>query len=447
MNKILLWGWSEPDQSMAAKTFLKRSDVELVDWIADADIASKSYVDFLYNPPNLGRFNLGIKADPLTGDELIKFMDMFSREKRAKGLDCHEQVNLAKNYFRFFLWLLESKGVTHLLFSMVPIIGFDYLCYLAAKRLNVSVTMCYQSIFADKFFFCHTLEDFGSFGEVDSRVVTSKPKIDWGFKKDLFYMKGTVRMNRRVNPWLRWIRETIRFGLRKSSKPMSYAGVIQNFIQAKEYEKYYSYASKQTSAIDIHKKYAYFPLHLQPELTTTGLGGQYSDQLDAIDRLSKMLPEDWFIYVKENPKQGHEQRGAEFYRRLAAIDKAVYIGKDADTYWLMQHSQFVATITGTAGWESVTGGKPCLVFGLAWYVSLPGAVKYEPNISLEEVLSVKIDQEEQVVAFEKLISKTREGILDGVYEAIFPSYTHQTSIEKIVAFLNEVVPIQGRVSA
>ena len=414
MNKVVLWGWSEPDQIRAVEIFSQRSDVEVVDWIADVKMASKSYVNFLYNPPDLGRLTLSIEAEPLTAEELLKFMDMFSREKRAKGSDYHEQLHLAKNYFRYFLWLLESKRVTHLLFSIVPIIGIDYLCYLAAKRLNVAVTMCYQSIFADKFFFCHALEDFGAYKAVDAKAVTDKPKIDWGFKKDLFYMKGAVRMNREVNPWWRWLRESIRYGLRKSSKPMPYAGVIQNFIQAKEFKKYYLQVAKQASEIDVQKKYAYFPLHLQPELTTTGLGGQYSDQLDAIDRLSQMLPDDWFIYVKENPKQGHDQRGAEFYRRLEAMDKVVYIGKEVDTYWLMHHSQFVATITGTAGWESITGGKPCLVFGLAWYVSLPGVVQYKSDICLEDVLSAKIDRNEQEVAFDNLMSKTRVGILDKV---------------------------------
>ena len=203
MNNVVLWGWSETDQVTAVEIFRRRSDVTVVDWIADVQVAQKRYIDFLYNPPDLGRFSLARHDFALTGNELLKFMDMFSREKRAKGLDYHEQSNLAKNYFRYFLWLLQEKQATHVLFSIVPIIGFDYLCYLAAKRLKLSVTMCYQSIFADRFFFCHTLDDFGNFEEVASKETVDPPKIDWGFKKDLFYMKGAIRMNRQGNPWFR----------------------------------------------------------------------------------------------------------------------------------------------------------------------------------------------------------------------------------------------------
>jgi hypothetical protein len=321
----------------------------------------------------------------------------------------------------------------------MPIIGFDYLCYLAAKRLGTHVTMCCQSLFPDRFFYCSTIEDFGLFSETQEQATSPPPPIDWGYKKDLFYMKGNEIKNRKKNPLWTWLRETIRYGIRTSSKPMRYSGVIENLTQARDFDKSYLLYAKKRNELDVNINFVYFPLHLQPELTTSTLGGCYSDQLDAIERLSDMIPADWKIYVKENPKQGHEQRGIEFYRRISCIKNVEYIGNDVDTYWLIENCRFVATITGTAGWESVTGGKPCLTFGLAWYATIPGAIQYNKHITVEDILSARISQADQMLAFNNLYKKTRPGIIDGGFTPIFPEYTPENNSQKLELFIRERV--------
>jgi capsule polysaccharide export protein KpsC/LpsZ len=143
--------------------------------------------------------------------------------------------------------------------------------------------------------------------------------------------------------------------------------------------------------------------------------------------------------VKENPKQDYQQRGAEFFRRLSTIKNATYIAKEVDTYYLMAHSQFVATITGTAGWESITGGKPCLVFGLAWYAQIPGVIKYSSTITVDEILETKINQQDQKNAFEKMYRKTRQGLVDCGYQSIFKDYSVEKNSTKLQNFLEEII--------
>jgi len=435
----MLWGWMEADQRQAVVAFQQCGIAEVVEWVADADFSEKSYIGFLYNQPDWGRFVLNKNIEPLSAAELIKFMDMFSREKRSRGLDVHELLNIAKNYFRYFIWLITSKKIDHVLFSVMPIIGLDYVCYLAARRLNVDTVMCYQSLFPNRFFFVHELEDFGIFSGVSSRSLGASPEIDWGYKKDLFYMKGQVIKNRRISPSYRLLKDFFRYGIRKSKKPMRFSGAFENFTQAKEFDVNYKRYAKQQIDLDLSVNFVYFPLHLQPELTTTGMGGDFSDQLDAIETLSEMLPFGWKVYVKENPKQGFEQRGVEFFHRVRSLANVEYLSKEVNTYALMEHCRFVATITGTAGWEAITGGKPALVFGLAWYAQMPGVVRYKKGLLIEAILNASCDQESQKICYEEIFKKTRVGIIDGVYTAIHENYDASKNSQNLENFLKEIV--------
>ena len=439
MKKVLLWGWFEPDSASAVRHLKANTLIDVAEWIADLKGLEKSYVNFLYNPPNMGKFTVKRHDQALTDKEQMKFLHMFYRETRSQGVNFYEQINVAKNYFRYFLWLLEDKKIEHVIFSITPIIGYDYLCYLASKRLGIKTTICYQSLFPDRFFYYNDLESFGLFEDLaDDPNVKSIPKIAWGYKKDLFYMKGNLRRSP-PSPLTMLIRQSIRHGIRKSSKPVRYSGVIENYIQSKDYNYHYSAAALSANQIDFDSKFVYFPLHLQPEVTTTGFGGEYSDQLDAIERLSEMIPTDWKIYVKENPKQGHQQRGAEFFHRLSSISNVLYLDKEVNTYQLMEKSQFVATITGTAGWESITGEKPCLVFGLAWYAQIPGVKIYSSSLTVEDVLNTPINKKAQEEAFARIYKKTRAGIIDEGYRNIYANYTPESNSEKIKQFLESVI--------
>jgi hypothetical protein len=441
MKNILLWGWCEPDAIEAIERVKNNKSINVAEWIGDSQNLEKSYTNFIYNHPNIDAFTpTNTDVEQLTPGELIKFLDMFYREKRSRGVNSHEQIHIAKNYFRLFIWLLDAKRIDHVLFSIMPIIGLDYICYLAARRLNIRTTLCYQSQFPNRFLYCNSIDDFGYFSEAPEHDDLAPPQIQWGYKKELFYMKkGLYKSRKAPSKGLTWMRETFRFGVRTSSKPMRYSGVIENLNQSRDFEFSYEKYAVNAEQLDITTNYVYFPLHLQPELTTSGLGGDYSDQLDAIEKLASMVPSDWKVYVKENPKQGYEQRGIEFYRRMLTFANVIYISKDVDTYWLMENCRFVATITGTAGWESITGGKPCLYFGLAWYASIPGAIKYKNSLTVEEILNTKVDQIAQENAFSSLYRKTRAGIVDRNYRLIYPDYSITNNAKYLEQFIIDEV--------
>ena len=159
---------------------------------------------------------------------------------------------------------------------------------------------------------------------------------------------------------------------------------------------------------------------MQPEMTTSAIGGVYVDQLLAIERLSRHLPPDMKIVVKENPKQTAYQRPHSFFERLAAVPNALLVPSDCDTYRLIRDSDLVATVTGTAGWEAINLGKPTLVFGKAWYESLPGVIKYSSALDIAGMVGFPIDKLAVEKTYRDLMGRAYPGIISSPYFKLSP---------------------------
>lgn len=436
---VILWGWTKGDCRKAVDLAMESYPINIIAWFADTPDAQNAFTKYLYTQPDFRKIPPTPARFALSEAEVIQFLERFSREKRSQGLDYHDQAHVAKSYFAWFLNILKEKGVNHVIFELIPLTGFDYLLYLAAHRLNIKTTCCFPSLFPDRFFVCHRIEDFGFFSDVDSQVNGAPPEFNWSLKQDLFYMKKVDFGGRYGRPWARFIRECLRHGFRTSSKPQRLSGVVESLLKGLDFRSNYNRFALPPERVDLNVPFVYFPLHLQPELTTAALGGGFNDQLDALERLSNLLPSNWQIYAKENPKQGCEQRGPEFFHRLNAMKNVKYLRKDNNTTLLLENCQFVATVTGTAGWEAVLGGKPCLVFGLAWYAGMPGVVRYSNEITIDVILSQRPTREEKIKYLEKIYSKTREGIFDLDYAVIYKNYSSDRNAHALANFIIGVV--------
>jgi len=114
-------------------------------------------------------------------------------------------------------------------------------------------------------------------------------------------------------------------------------------------------------------QYIYFPLHLQPELSTSPMAGAFVDQHLILEILARSIPENFLIYVKEHPTQNLQKRSTDFYSKLTRISKARLISTAINSSELSKGSLAVATATGTAGWEALFLGKNVLLFGNTFY--------------------------------------------------------------------------------
>jgi hypothetical protein len=148
--------------------------------------------------------------------------------------------------------------------------------------------------------------------------------------------------------------------------------------------------------VSLDTPYIYVPLHYQPEKTTSPEGGVFVSQRMMVDLLSKCIPPNWLVYVKEHPVQlsignrkakGHQGRIPAFYDDIAALPNVKLISLAHDSFVLIDHAQAVATVTGTTGWEAVIRGKPALIFGHAWYKGCEGVFEASTETSCRQALA------------------------------------------------------------
>lgn len=184
-----------------------------------------------------------------------------------------------------------------------------------------------------------------------------------------------------------------------------------NYSRGANLRKYYESLTKPS---DYSQKFVYVPLHMQPEKTSIPLGGIFGDQLLMIEMLSYYLPDDYFIYVKENPKQGCDYRSIRFYESLDKINNVQLISTGENTFSLLKKACAVATLTGTIALESVVNLKPVFLFGYSSLQYLEGVSVIRDRVDckreVEKLVSneIIIDQKSVLIylkALEKISAK------------------------------------------
>lgn len=375
------------------------------------------------------------------------FEQHLAREKIFELYSNYEVKNIIFKFIYYFKNLIVKNNVDLVLFSDVPHGAYDLILYYIAKLYNIKTIFLMSSFWPGHTFIYEDLNDIGKY---DNKI-NEKLKLEQTFKKNLPYMnKETFNQKMKRKAKILW--NTKKYLQNKKNDFINNKIIYKNLsnyvlmhieretkrLREKRifFTKYKDYFCDK---IRENEKFVYFPLHLQPEMTTDTLGGIYYDQLFAIEKLRKILPDDWMIYIKENPKQTYYMRGEQFFERLKSITNIRLLSKEVDTYKIMEKCQFVATITGTAGWEAITGGKQALVFGLAWYRYLPGVTIYSDNTTVEEILGKSIDYDKLCTSAYNLKLTTSLFVNDEYYKNLIENFNIDENNNKIFNVLKEKI--------
>jgi hypothetical protein len=132
-------------------------------------------------------------------------------------------------------------------------------------------------------------------------------------------------------------------------------------------------------------KYFIFPLHMQPEASTLILSPFYVNQKECIINISKLLPIDTYLYVKEH-KSALGQNNFEFYKELKKHPNIKLISYRESMFHLIKDSIGTINLSSTVGLESLIIKKPTILLGNVFYNDTGLTFKVDSYTQLQEVL-------------------------------------------------------------
>jgi Capsule polysaccharide biosynthesis protein len=352
----------------------------------------------------------------------LQFVDINSRRHYyVPGRESEIYNGFVVTFCKVYQILLDQK-IELVLHANIPHEGFDFVLHQVSLFLEIPSVLCYQSLIPNRFWMSGDAAGFGLHSQMPA--INAQEASGYELPRNWFYMKGSKRDA--AYSFSQLVAEVAR-------RPRRLPPTLIRYFYAWRYRR--DVKSVTSSRID-GAPYVYFPLHLQPELTTSAVGGTYADQLLALEVLSARMPEGHFIYVKENPKQTEKQRGPLFYKRLRALKNVQVVPLRESSSDLIRGSLAVATITGTAGWEALFHGKPVLVFGSAWYREFPGVTTFTDGLNVSEFLRTVPPDEAEIVSFlDQSLTIAGRGIVDPAYAQLVPSYSDEQNARDVATSL------------
>lgn len=147
------------------------------------------------------------------------------------------------------------------------------------------------------------------------------------------------------------------------------------------------FADYELKSIRDEKNYFVFASHFEPEASVHVRAHNHADQLGLIKQISRILPPDCMLVVKEHRGNlGFRKR--EFYYELSHLYNVKLASQHVDLKHLVENSHAVITMTGRIGLEALLMNKPVLAFGNSFWTKLPGVITEDSPKSLVHILEL-----------------------------------------------------------
>ncbi|MGB0879298.1 MAG: hypothetical protein ACPGTO_01885 [Polaribacter sp.] len=415
----------------------------------------------------------GLDFKTLAEKELMALKMMDRLDYNRNSFNFSERQNYFRDQLNKWLNVLINLDVELIVAPSIPHRVFDYIIYVASKILKIDFFTVKMTPWAGHILPMNSITSYfplkeeETFVEIHKEVSLYIEKIQKKYdeavpyymlnqKKDeskskLIRIIETLTKNKGKNIFKLFQEKPIYWKKKGVSLQESTFYGIEVYLEKLRGISYKNRLKKHyqsiCSKVDLNLPYILVALHYQPEETSCPSGDIYVDQLLMIKSLLKNTSQETLIYVKEHKSQfnpsieGQTGRVKSFYEELQQFSRVrlVFLGKNI--FDLIDNSLAIATLTGTIGVEALFRKKTPIVFGTAWYESLPSVIRIKDKNDLKKINSLSkltelINIEQCTIALNRIyLNCIKANHYKGVKER--SSVTMEDSIINLVKFISK----------
>lgn len=361
-----------------------------------------------------------------------EIFEMYDRYRMYNRLSLYDKrVELYTKQVSFWYNYLVKNQITHVILGNIPHLGFDYVIYNLAKRLDIPTLLFYRiPVLPHRCVRFYVFEDLKEQLNNSFKAVTEDAKnkqIDSDIQNYLGLRgdnevktfhgraddKGGKYTFKRIIRSVKYRINKFFIDKKRGKGVMSY--FLVNSRKMKKYQPNYTLMKSILESNDF--KYIFMPLHFQPEASSAPLGGAFADQAKILNTILNELPPDFKIVIKPHKLMGGHRQ---FFERFQDRESVLFVHSSESAWDLMKRSKAVLTISGTVGWEAVLNSIPVIIYGSIFYQNAPGVYKINSTKDLKSAISTILEggksSETQIQNYLKVLSKvTTKGWVDNRY--------------------------------
>jgi hypothetical protein len=183
---------------------------------------------------------------------------------------------------------------------------------------------------------------------------------------------------------------------------------FQNDIKKNNLIKYYM---NLTLDVNLNESFVFFPMWFQPSSTTNPYAGQYKDVLKCIKIISRSLPSNINLYVRESADifnisrhawtRGTNVRSEVFYKKISKINNVKLINFDIPDKTLIIESLFVISMMDKIGLMALYNNKAIINFGNSIHNYFDQCYNFKNITKLKSDISIILKNKKKINTFKK----------------------------------------------